>query len=44
MREIFKSKFMIGFIVLMVMFTIVNSNHVERMNNNINKNEVILNK
>ena len=44
MREIFKSKFMIGFIVLMIMFTIVNSNHVERMNNNINKNEVILNK
>ena len=35
---------MIVFIVLMVMLTIVNSNHVERMNNNINKNEVILNK
>lgn len=44
MREIFKSKFMIGFMILVVMFTVVNSNHVQRMNNNINKNEVILNK
>lgn len=44
MREIYKSKFMIGFIVLMAMFTLVNSSHVSRMNKNINKNEVIINK
>jgi len=44
MREIYKSKFMIGFMALVVMFTIVNTNHIERMNKNIDKKEVIINK
>lgn len=45
MKEMFKSKYLVLFIVLMLGVTYFNSLGIERLNNNVpNQNEIIINK